>query len=114
VKDGGLAADCKACCKRDEVAVRFAKAALEVCPYRIKSGMPQISDFIMKHAKQFGAQLTVKERPGAYPRIVLTGGGEGGGERSAVRIDNWKADTLVEYLRERLAPPEGKAGRPAA
>ncbi|GBF99050.1 hypothetical protein Rsub_11995 [Raphidocelis subcapitata] len=109
VKDAALAADCKACCTPDEVAVKFSKALLEVCPYRVKSG-GQIADFIKKHAKQFGAQLSVRERPGAYPRLVLTGGGEGGGERSAVRIDNWKAATLVEYLRERLAPAGGGGG----
>jgi hypothetical protein len=70
------------------------------CPLPAPSPLhcAQIAEFIKKHAKQFGKQLAVREVPGAYPRLVLSGGGE----RSTIRIDNWKRDTILEFLRDKL------------
>lgn len=64
----------------------------------------QIEEFIRKQKKSFGAALSVREVAGSYPRLVLTGGGAGS-ERASIRIDNWKAATIGEYLRDRLKLP---------
>jgi len=71
---------------------------------------PQIAEFIKKHAKQIKG-LTVRESIGSYPRLVLSGGPEGA--RASVRIDNWKRDTIAEYLRDKLAGG-GAEGAPAS
>ena len=116
VKDDGLFSDCKACCVKDDAkAQKYARATLEICPSR-KAGLPQIADFIDKRAKAFGPRLRVREAYGAYPRLVLTGGGGGSGsggggggggqERVSIRIDQWKAAHIEEYLRDRLLLPE--------
>lgn len=100
VHDEGLVADCKGCCVKDAASVRYSKAVLELCPYK-RSGLPQIADFIKKHAKSFGSRLTIRETIGAYPRLILS---NDNGERSSIRIDNWKQATIIEYLRDKLVP----------
>jgi hypothetical protein len=75
-----------------------ARALLPSLPASRHPCQPQIAEFIKSHAKKFEKQLSVREVAGAYPRLVLSGGGE----RTSVRIDNWKKDTILEFLRDKL------------
>ncbi|KAI8468328.1 MAG: thioredoxin-like protein [Monoraphidium minutum] len=109
VKDAALLADCKACCVKDAADVKYSKAVLELCPLK-RAGLPQIEEFIKKHAKSFGASLSVKQYPGAYPKLVLSD--KASGARSSIRIDNWRSATIAEYLRDKLAA--AGAAKPAA
>ena len=71
--------------------------------HNTNSGLPQISDFIRKRAPAYGDALRVRYRTGAPPRLLLSkpvGGSSGGGE--TLRIDNWRADVIDEYLRAHL------------
>jgi hypothetical protein len=71
----------------------------------------QIEDFVKKHAKAFAPALTVREVPGAYTRLILSDAA--GASRASVRIENWRAATIGEYLRDKLAAGGG-GGKAAA
>jgi hypothetical protein len=133
VKDADLAADCRACCVKEAGSVRYTKAVLELCPYKraglpqvmrgsartssaappaiitkpptpapqTQTRAPQIAEFISKHAKSLKPRLAVRESIGAYPRLILSGGPDG--ERSSIRIDNWRKDTILDFLKDKLA-----------
>ncbi|KIZ07426.1 selenoprotein Flags: Precursor [Monoraphidium neglectum] len=108
-----LLADCKACCVKDvQEAAKFTKAVIELCPFK-RAGLPQIEEFIKKQKKAFGAALSVREYPGAYPKLVLSD--KASGAHSSIRIDNWRASTIAEYLRDKLTlPAAAAAGKKAA
>ncbi len=61
--------------------------------------LPHVSDFIKAHASGLKA-LTVRMLDGAHPRIKLT---SPGAPSETVRIDAWKAKSIVEFLEDRLA-----------
>ncbi|KXZ55272.1 hypothetical protein GPECTOR_3g409 [Gonium pectorale] len=63
--------------------------------------LPAIKDFIDKRAKSYAPQLKVVYSQGAAPRLRLIG--PSGSE--SVRIDNWKAANIIEFLEERLERP---------
>lgn len=97
VKDEDLVQDCKSCCTPDQqVLKKYTSVTLEICPHRL-AGLPQIKEFIDKKSKDF-KKLKVSLEYGAYPRLVLKGP-EGS---DIMRIDNWKAAHIEEYLKDRL------------
>ncbi|KAF6249060.1 hypothetical protein COO60DRAFT_1583288 [Scenedesmus sp. NREL 46B-D3] len=100
VKDEELLADCKQCCVKDTQSnAKYASAVLEVCPYRLNVGLPHIQDFISKHAARYKSQLKVERRVNAYPKIILS---NGTGDRTSVRIDNWRVATIHDFLADKL------------
>ncbi|GFR39657.1 hypothetical protein Agub_g128 [Astrephomene gubernaculifera] len=109
VKDAELAEDCRKCCTKDPVSKRYSKAELIVDQWRANA-LPQIKDFIDKKAKVYGKQLKVSYSPGAAPRLRLKG--SAGSE--TVRIDNWKATHIAEFLNERLEAVADSDGGVAA
>ncbi|PNH07822.1 selenoprotein [Tetrabaena socialis] len=100
VKDAELEADCRRCCVKDTVtSKRFHKAELVVDQWRANT-LPEIKQFIEKHAKSFAPALKVLYSQNSSPKLRLSG--PDGSE--AVRIDNWKAASIAEFLKERLTP----------
>ena len=74
------------------------------------SGLPQIQDFINKLAPGIdNLKVTMKEY--AYPRLVLfkAKNQKGVSTTTSVRVDNWKAAEIAEYLRDKLLAPEAAA-----
>lgn len=55
-------------------------------------------DFIEKHADSFGKDM-IRYKNGAPPRIILS---NDSGDTETIRIDNWKAEHIAEYLTERM------------
>ncbi|KAG2448536.1 hypothetical protein HYH02_006427 [Chlamydomonas schloesseri] len=100
VKDDELVRDCKGCCVQDEAGRKYAKAELIVDQWRA-STLQQIKDFIDKRAATYAPQLKVAYTHGAIPKIRLSGGLDGA-PIETVRIDNWKADHIAEFLDQRL------------
>lgn len=98
VRDEQIVAECKKCCVKSaaEQTLKFTSAFLEVCPYRL-NGLPQIKDFIDKRSKKY-TSLEVNFKYGAYPRLILSGS-EG---TDTVRIDNWRKESIEEYLQDKL------------
>ncbi|WIA37408.1 hypothetical protein OEZ86_014333 [Tetradesmus obliquus] len=102
VKDEELLADCKQCCVKDTQSnIKYTSATLEVCPYRL-NGLPHIQDFIGKHAAQYKGSLKVMRRVNAYPKIILS---NDKGDRTSVRIDNWRVPTIHDFLADKLQQP---------
>ncbi|GIL91116.1 hypothetical protein Vretimale_9563 [Volvox reticuliferus] len=97
VKDEELVAECKACCTKDQVSAKYTKAELLVDQWRISS-LQQIKDFIDKRSRSYAPQLKVLYSSNGAPRLRLTG--PSGTE--TIRIDNWRASSIAEFLDERL------------
>lgn len=112
VKDAELVADCKKCCTAEQKAAKkYTHARLEVCPYRL-NGLPHIQAFLDKSAAAFKPALKVSKQFNAYPRLVLYNK-EGGSSSSnkdttSIRVDNWKAAEVEEYLRSMLVTEPAK------
>lgn len=64
----------------------------------LRSALQQIRDFIDKRSSSYASQLKVVYSTGAAPRLRLSG--PSGSE--TVRVDNWKASHIAEFLDERL------------
>jgi hypothetical protein len=71
------------------------------------SGLPQIQDFINKLAPSI-KNLKVSMKEYAYPRLVLfkAKNERGVSETVSVRVDNWKAAEIAEYLADKLVTPD--------
>ncbi|KAG2444901.1 hypothetical protein HXX76_001637 [Chlamydomonas incerta] len=100
VKDEELVRDCKGCCVQDEAVKKFTKAELIIDQWRA-STLQQVKDFIEKRAASYAPHLKVAYTHGATPKIRLSGGVDGAPSET-VRIDNWKADHIAEFLDQRL------------
>lgn len=72
---------------------------LPVCSPSLSRALPQIKEFVDKHSKSFNKQLTIRYEQGVAPRLRMKGGGSGS---ELLRIDNWKAVSIVEYLTGKL------------
>ncbi|EKX38781.1 hypothetical protein GUITHDRAFT_115110 [Guillardia theta CCMP2712] len=86
IKDTDLVSECRSCCSED---VDDASAAF-----------PDVVTFIDEKAKQF-PKVSVRYQRGAPPTLYLKD--EKGGEIDKIRIDSWNTDTIVEFMKERLA-----------
>jgi len=94
-----LVADCKKCCVEEETAEEFYDSAkLTVCSWKL-GGFPEIKHFITKEAPNFG-KLQVQYVGGAYPTMELTAAD---GKTKKIPLNDWKSDTLKEYLTSKLA-----------
>ncbi|KAK9809223.1 hypothetical protein WJX72_011602 [[Myrmecia] bisecta] len=58
---------------------------------------PHIETFVRKKAKDYKG-LTVIDRFGALPRLVL----KAGKDRETIRIDKWKTEHIEEFLQDKL------------
>ena len=101
LRDTALLADCRACCVPDDGAAaggaRAATAVLEVCSTRLRA-FPHTETFVKQRVPDYGGRVTVRQRFGWPPRIVLFGAdGQPLGD-GPVAIDNWKTEHIVEYL----------------
>lgn len=64
------------------------------------SSLPQVKDFIDKKASKIKG-LRISYSNGATPKLRLAGGE--GQASEMLRIDNWKASAIEDFLKERLA-----------
>jgi len=101
VRDERLVAECLSCCaKESDADTRYAKAVLEICKQRLPA-YTHVNDFIKAAKKKYGKRVQVKYKFGAFPQIVMkTADGKTG---ESIRIDNWQAETIEEYLTSKLA-----------
>jgi hypothetical protein len=59
--------------------------------------LPHIKEFIDKASKSYKARgLKVSLKRNAHPSLVM------GPEKMTIRIDNWKAAHITEYLEDKL------------
>jgi hypothetical protein len=70
--------------------------------------LPHIQAFLDKSAASFKPALKVDKQFNAYPRIVLYNKGSGSTDTTSIRVDNWKAAEVEEYLRSMLVMPAAK------
>lgn len=107
VRDTAFLADCRACCVVDAEAdtPRAASAVLEVCSSRLRA-FPHTESFIKSHASKYNGRVTVRQRWGWPPRLLLLG--DGGQPLGApVAVDQWKTETIIEFLAGRGLEAKG-------
>ena len=99
VRDASIIADCRACCVADAAASdtpRAAAAVLELCSTRLRA-FPHTETFVKKHVPAYGGRVTVRQRYGWPPRLVLLDDA-GRPVGAPVAIDQWKTEAIAEYL----------------
>lgn len=67
--------------------------------------MRPIKDFIEKRAKQYAPALSVKRLQNIPSRIKLYN--EDKKLKETIRIDEWKENSIAEFLDDKLAKPKG-------
>lgn len=132
----GLVAECRGCCTQatHNIAIKFRSAVLEVCSHRLRyldcykhtqSGcqtanfaviwcamslklcittcreFPHVETFVKEHISSY-PNMRVKYYFGAPPRLNL----KAGSRSETIRIDNWKTEHIVEYLKDKLLSPQ--------
>ncbi|KAK9809222.1 hypothetical protein WJX72_011602 [[Myrmecia] bisecta] len=100
VQDAELTSDCQSSCVESSSASsstkKYSKAFLEIGRHML-SDFPHIETFVRKKAKDYKG-LTVIDRFGALPRLVL----KAGKDRETIRIDKWKTEHIEEFLQDKL------------
>lgn len=94
VKDEELAADCRGCCVKDAAAVRYAKATLEICPFK-KRGLPQVgAPAAAAHVARGGG---ARGTPAAPAQTLLCGAGARSQQAATTRA-------RLSHLQQRAQP----------
>ena len=65
---------------------------------------PEVTDFIETKAKDYG-NLEVVYKRGQAPQLVMVTDNEDQ-EDEVISINNWKADYIVDFLKEKLSAPD--------
>ncbi|XP_034232939.1 selenoprotein F [Thrips palmi] len=97
---------CKQCCHKDESAdavKRYPKARLEVCTCKF-GAYPQIQAFVKSDRPDKFPNLNIRYVRGLDPVIKLLD--EDSNIQEVLAIEKWDTDTVEEFLRTHLIPPE--------
>ena len=67
--------------------------------------------FVKDKAEKYHPQLTVKDRLGVAPRLLMK---RATGSKEIIRIDGWKTEQIEEFLENKLmaAPAQRQPQRP--
>ncbi|CAL1414362.1 unnamed protein product [Linum trigynum] len=109
VKNQELVSDCLKCCNEDSddsmSKVTYSGAVLEVCMRKLVF-YPEIVGFIEEDKDQFGS-VKVQYSFNSPPKLILLD--DEGQHKETIRIDNWKREHILQFLREKLKPKSESA-----
>ncbi|XP_021907028.1 selenoprotein F [Carica papaya] len=104
VKDKELVSDCLKCCTEDSddstSKITYSGAVLEVCMRKLVF-YPEIVGFIEEEKDQFPT-VKVQYVFNSPPKLIMLD--EAGQQKETVRIDNWKREHVLQFLREKVKP----------
>ncbi|KFK42907.1 hypothetical protein AALP_AA1G053900 [Arabis alpina] len=104
VKDQELVSDCMKCCTDDSEdsmsKITYSGAILEVCMRKLVF-YPEIVGFIEEEKEKFPT-VKVQYVFNSPPKLIMLD--EAGEHKETIRIDNWKREHLLQYMREKVKP----------
>ncbi|KAJ0561567.1 putative selenoprotein F/M [Helianthus annuus] len=104
VKDQELLSDCRKCCTEDSddstSKIIYSGAVLEVCMRKLVF-YPEVVSFIEDEKEKFPS-VKVQYAFNAPPKLIMLD--DAGQHKETIRIDNWKREHILEFLREKLKP----------
>ncbi|XP_030937448.1 selenoprotein F [Quercus lobata] len=102
VKDQDLVSDCLKCCTEDSddsmSKIAYAGAHLEVCMRKLVF-YPEIVGFIEEEKDQFPS-VKVQYVFNSPPKLIMLD--DAGQQKETIRIDNWKREHILQFLREKV------------
>ncbi|XP_031406924.1 selenoprotein F isoform X2 [Punica granatum] len=108
VKDQELVSDCLKCCTEDSddetSKITYSGAVLEVCMRKLVF-YPEIVGFIEEEKDQFPS-VKVQYVFNSPPKLTMLD--EDGQQKDTIRIDNWKREHILQFLREKLKSASSK------
>ncbi|KAF5465771.1 hypothetical protein F2P56_015749 [Juglans regia] len=104
VKDQDLVSDCSKCCTEDSddsiSKITYSGAVLEVCMRKLVF-YPEIVGFIEEEKDQFPS-VKVQYIFNSPPKLIMLD--EASQHKENIRIDNWKREHILQFLREKVKP----------
>ncbi|KAL7619033.1 hypothetical protein Lser_V15G02868 [Lactuca serriola] len=104
VKDQELLSDCKKCCAEDSddsiSKTIYSGAVLEVCMRKLVF-YPEVVSFIEDEKEKFPS-VKIQYLFNAPPKLIMLD--DAGQHKEIIRIDNWKREHMLEFLRAKLKP----------
>ncbi|KAL4632078.1 uncharacterized protein LOC142632273 [Castanea sativa] len=102
VKDQDLVSDCLKCCTEDSddsmSKITYSGALLEVCMRKLVF-YPEIVGFIEEEKDQFPS-VKVQYVFNSPPKLIMLD--DAGQQKETIRIDNWKREHVLQFLREKV------------
>ncbi|XP_020575028.1 selenoprotein F [Phalaenopsis equestris] len=102
IKDEELVSDCRKCCSDDtndsSSKVSFSGAILEVCMRKLVF-YPDVVAFIEEEKDQFPS-VKVQYVYASPPKLIMLD--EDGKHVETIRIDNWKREHILQFLKEKV------------
>ncbi|XAR71075.1 hypothetical protein NMG60_11028172 [Bertholletia excelsa] len=104
VKDPELVSDCLKCCTEDSEdsvsKITYASAVLEICMRKLVF-YPEIVGFIEEEKDEFPS-VKVQYVFNSPPKLIMLD--DDGQFKETIRVDNWKREHILQFLREKLKP----------
>lgn len=102
VKDQQLVSDCLKCCTEDSddsmSKITYSGALLEVCMRKLVF-YPELVGFIEEEKDQFPS-VKVQYVFNSPPKLIMLD--DAGQQKETIRIDNWKREHVLQFLREKV------------
>ncbi|XP_052172023.1 uncharacterized protein LOC127787960 [Diospyros lotus] len=104
VKNQELVSDCLKCCTEDSddsmSKITYSGAILEVCMRKLVF-YPEIVNFIEEEKEKFPS-VKVQYVFNSPPKLIMLD--DDGQRKETIRVDNWKREHILQFLREKLKP----------
>ncbi|XVF65794.1 hypothetical protein PTKIN_Ptkin09bG0279000 [Pterospermum kingtungense] len=104
VKEKELISDCLKCCTEDSddslSKITYSGAIIEVCMRKLVF-YPEIVGFIEEEKDKFPT-VKVQYLFNSPPKLVMLD--DEGQQKETIRIDNWKREHVLQFLREKVKP----------
>ncbi|KAM7280694.1 hypothetical protein ACFE04_007828 [Oxalis oulophora] len=104
VNDQGLVSDCLKCCTEDSddsmTKITYSGAILEVCMRKLVF-YPEVVSFIEDEKDKFPS-VKVKYDYNSPPKLIMLD--DDGQQKETIRIDNWKSEHVVQFLKGKVKP----------
>ncbi|WJZ88265.1 hypothetical protein VitviT2T_007583 [Vitis vinifera] len=104
VKDQELVSDCLKCCTEDSddsmSKITYSGAILEVCMRKLVF-YPEVVGFIEEEKDKFPS-VKVQYLFNSPPKLIMLD--DDGQHKETIRIDNWKREHILQFLREKVKP----------
>ncbi|GKV36204.1 hypothetical protein SLEP1_g44359 [Rubroshorea leprosula] len=102
VKDQELVSDCLKCCTEDSddsmSKITYSGAVLEVCMRKLVF-YPEIVGFIEDEKDKFPS-VKIQYAYNSPPKLIMLD--DEGQQKETLRIDNWKREHILQFLREKV------------
>ncbi|KAI8003419.1 Selenoprotein F [Camellia lanceoleosa] len=103
VKNQDLVSDCLKCCTEDSddsmSKITYSGAVLEVCMRKLVF-YPEIVGFIEEEKEKF--LLSKFNMYSIPPKLIMLD--DDGQHKETIRVDNWKREHILQFMREKLKP----------